>query len=89
MHSDNKTVSLRSWQSCLDARLTFCRGAVIQKIGSGDEAFDIPPNLTRLLHNTASYAGYKTTSNYPQLLVTTQPTIANNYHQLLATTNEY
>ena len=36
------------------------------KIRSGDEAFDShstgkaapPPNLTRLVHNTASYAGY-------------------------------
>ena len=53
-----------TWKNnhCVGARLKFCRRSRVPKTGSRDEAVDYittapPPNLTRLLHNTASYAG--------------------------------
>ena len=62
-------VSLRSWRYCVSARLKFWRRSRVPKKGSRDEAVEVflaasplvtapPPNLTRLLHNTAGYAGY-------------------------------
>ena len=55
----------------MGARLTFWRRSRVPKKGSRDEAVFLaasplvtapPSNLTRLLHNTASYAGYFITS---------------------------
>ena len=68
-HPPFRTIShsLRSWRYCVGARLTFWRRSRVAKKGSRDEAVEIsldyittapPPNLTRPLHNTASYAGY-------------------------------
>ena len=62
-------VSLRSWQYCLGARLTFWRRSCDQKREWGRRVWisisrltpletASPPNLTWLLQNTASYAGY-------------------------------
>ena len=59
-------LSLRSWRYCVGARLKFWRRSRVPKKGSRDEAVFLaasplvtapPSNLTRLLHNTASYAG--------------------------------
>ena len=73
------TSSLRSWRYCVGARLKFWRRSRVPKKGSRDEAVFLAarstiseseymttapqPNLTRLLHNTASYAGYTTSKN--------------------------
>ena len=53
----------------MGARLKFWRRSSVPKKGSRDEAVVFlaaspletapPPSLTRLLHNTASYAGYR------------------------------
>ena len=48
--------SLRSWRYCV---IKLLAAELRSKKRSGDEAFgSAPPNLTRLVHNTASYAGY-------------------------------
>ena len=50
--------SLRSWRYCVGARLKFWRRSRVPKKGSKISLDYIttapPPNLTRLLHNTAS-----------------------------------
>ena len=59
-------LSQRSWRYYVGARLKFWRRSRVPKKGSRDETVEIldyittapPPNLTGLLHNTASYAGY-------------------------------
>ena len=58
--------SLRSWRYCVGSRLKFWWRSRVPKKRNRDEAVDAasplvkapPSNLTRLLHNTASYAGY-------------------------------
>ena len=52
-------VSLCSWQYCVGARLRFWRRSRVPncQISLDYIATAPPPNLTRLLHNTASYAG--------------------------------
>ena len=56
--------SLRSWRYCVGASLKFWQRCRVPKSGSRHEAVASPlvtappSNLTRLLHNTASYAGY-------------------------------
>ncbi|CAH3134229.1 unnamed protein product [Porites lobata] len=47
---DSVIDSLRSWRYCVGARLKFSHSNILPTAP--------PPNLTRLLHNTASYAGY-------------------------------
>ena len=65
--------SLRSWRYCVGARLKFWRRSRVPKEGSSSWrlrrqiSLDYittapPPNLTRLLHTTASYAGYECTT---------------------------
>ena len=54
-------VACVTWRYCVGARLKFWRRSRVPKKGSRDEAVDYittapPPNLTRLLHSTASYA---------------------------------
>ena len=52
--------SLRGWRYWVGARLKFWRRSRVPKKGSRNEAAFVtaaPSNLTRLLHNTASYAG--------------------------------
>ena len=60
--------SLRSWRYCVGAKLKFWRRSRVPEKGSRDEAVEFlaasplvtapPSNLTRLLHNSASYAGW-------------------------------
>ena len=58
--------SLRNWQYCVGARLKFwqrsrvphCSWRLRRQISLDYITTALPPNLTRLLHNTASYAGY-------------------------------
>ena len=58
--------SLRSWRYCV---IKVLAAEPRSKKGSGDEAFEFlavpPPNLTRLVHNTASYAGYSLKRSLP------------------------
>ena len=69
--------SLLSWRYYVGARLKFWRRSRVPKKGSRDEAVFLaasplvtapPSNLTRLLHNTASYAGYCRTCGLHQLI---------------------
>ena len=79
--------SLRSWRYCVILTLkSFGGGAEIQSKGVGTRSFSrgfakshstdtaaSPPNLTRLVHRTASYAGYSI-----------EDVVLNHFHEIMS-----